>query len=138
MTNKPSLETLFKLKRPERPSDGFWDEYFNPAFSRKMMATLSKTRKRSRAWTFLGWGMPFVFALALFVAFGIAWIFSPERSIARWEASTNGREYVVDRLNPKATHGYKIQEGQNLLWGRPTGGLTVYHFTSGESGKGEF
>ena len=140
MPNPPTnIDDLLKLKRPERPSDGFWTTSFDPGFTRKMMAALSRPKRHSRALTIFGWSVPVVFATALTIALAIAWIFSPERAIARWEAETTGRQYVVDTLSQKSPGtGYKIDGSQYTLTGEKTGGLTTYQFTSKKGNSSDF
>jgi len=142
MNNKPTIDDLLKLKRPERPSDGFWTSSFDPGFTRKMMAALSRPKHRSRALPIFGWSMPVVFGSALVAALFVAWLFSPEHAIARWEAEASGRQYVVDKLSQKSPSGsYKIDDSQYTLTtsnGEKSGGLTSYQFTSKKGNDSEF
>lgn len=138
-TAKPTtVDDLLRAKRQSscaaRPSDGFWDTVFAPGLTRRLMAALSRPRHEGRTLTIVGWVTPFVFLGLLATAIGVAWFFSPERAIARWEAGTSSKEYVVDTLSDES-HGrsFSVDGTRNntLKSEQSSEGITAYHFTDG-------
>lgn len=117
----PSIDALLQQKRASlkqvRPSDGFWDNTFAPRFARKMMVALGRPRHTGRTLTIVGWTTPFVVTALFALAMGVAYFFSPQRAIARWEAEATRKDYVVDNLKNGAEAGktYQIDAGKNEL-----------------------
>ncbi len=136
-----SVDALLKARRQtlpvSHPSDGFWDNVFAPKLTRKLMAALSRPRHEGRALKIFGWSAPVVFLAALGVALGIAWIFSPQRAIGRWEAQTKGREYVMDTL-PSAQRPYAVSRGERALLSAAASDSAPISYVPASSRSSEF
>lgn len=139
-----SVDELLQQKRASvqktQPSDGFWDNTFAPRFARKMMAALGRPQRNGRTLTIVGWATPFVFATLFAVAVAVAYIFSPQRAIARWEKAAGNKQYVVDAMKDDSNHGkpYAVDAGQNALKAERTEGVSSYQFTAASDRRSDF
>ena len=139
-----TVDELLQQKRASvkqaKPSDGFWDNSFAPKFARKMMAALSRPKPTGRALTVAGWVTPVVVTVLFAVTLAIAYFFSPQRAIARWEAAVAGKQYVVDAMKNDSANGkpYAIQHSQDQMKAEPSGGVASYRFSEGKSGASDF
>jgi hypothetical protein len=124
-----TIEELLRLKRQEHPTAVYWERRFERSFARKMMGALARPRDTGRALRTVGWVGPAVFLACMAVAVGVAYVFSPTRAIARWEAAATERQYIVDSLSADASpRAYAIDSG-----------LGGYSFASGGAdGLGDY
>lgn len=141
----PSVDELLKQKRQSakqiRPSDGFWDNTFAPRFARKMMAALGRPKRTGRTLTIVGWATPFVFATIFGAAVVVAYLFSPQRAIARWEKAANQKQYVVDALKDDSAAGkpYAVDTASNTLKAdKPSEGVSAYQFSATTDKRSDF
>jgi hypothetical protein len=146
-TTKPAMtvDDLLKKKRLAHknvaPSDGFWNNHIAPNFARKMMAALSRPRKHGKALMVFGWVTPFAFVVALVIAVAIAYFFSPDRAIARWEKQAGQKQYVVDPISNETGKSYALDGAKNEM---KTTGVKIkeesnsYHFIAAASKDSEF
>ena len=140
----PSVDELLQQKRQSAkqitPSDGFWDNTFAPRFARKMMAALGTPKRTGRTLTIVGWATPFVFATIFGAAVVVAYLFSPQRAIGRWEKAAGGKEYVVDTLKDDSANGksYAVDRGDNALKAERTEGVSSYQFSAASDKRSDF
>jgi len=97
-----AVDDLLKQKRDNAPSASYWKGSFEPRFTRRLIGEVARPQRHRRRLILAGWLSPVVFSAVLGVALGVAYIFSPQRAISRWESQTTSRDYVIDQLKSES------------------------------------
>lgn len=96
------VDELLKQKRENAPSDSYWKGSFEPRFTRRLIGEVARPQRHRRRLIMAGWISPMVVCAVMALALTVAYIFSPQRAISRWESQTTQRDYVVDNLKTQS------------------------------------